>query len=252
MVRTKPWTVSDEFWEKVEPLVPPAPSHAKGCRMRMDDRKAFAAIVYVLHTGIQWNALPRELGASSTVHDRFQEWEHAGFFEKLWGAGLAEYDEMEGIEWEWQAIDGVMTKAPLGKDATGKNPTDRAKSGTKRSMLTDGAGIPLSVADRRGQPSRREAASGDPGGPGGGTSRFGGRGRAAAHVPRRGVRLGAGARRTEGARLLAPHPSSRQEGKGARRSRASSRWAGKALGSGTDTPVAEPLSTASGALGEES
>ena len=146
MARTKPWTVSDEFWEKVEPLVPPAPSHAKGGRTRMDDRKAFAAIVYVLRTGIQWNALPRELGASSTVHDRFQEWERAGFFEELWGARLAEYDEMEGIEWEWQAIDGVMTKAPLGRDATGKNPTDRAKSGTKRSMLTDGAGIPLSVA----------------------------------------------------------------------------------------------------------
>jgi putative transposase len=112
----------------------------------MDDRKAFAAIVYVLRTGIQWNALPRELGASSTVHDRFQEWEHAGFFEELWRAELAEYDEMEGIEWEWQAIDGVMTKAPLGKVATGKNPTDRAKSGTKRSLLSDGAGIPLSVA----------------------------------------------------------------------------------------------------------
>jgi putative transposase len=62
------------------------------------------------------------------------------------GAGLAEYDEMEGSGWEWQAIDGVVTKAPLGKDATGKNPTDRAKSGTKRSMLTDGAGMPLSVA----------------------------------------------------------------------------------------------------------
>ena len=74
MARTKPWTVSDEFWEKVEPLVPPAPSHAKGGRTRMDDRKAFAAIVYVLRTGIQWNALPRELGARrSTVHDRFQE-----------------------------------------------------------------------------------------------------------------------------------------------------------------------------------
>lgn len=146
MTRTKPWTVSDEFWEKVEPLVPPAPSRAKGGRTRMDDRKAFAAIVYVLRTGIQWNALPRELGASSTVHDRFQEWERAGFFEELWRAGLAEYDEMEGIEWEWQAIDGAMTKAPLGKDATGKNPTDRAKLGTKRSMLTDGAGMPLSVA----------------------------------------------------------------------------------------------------------
>jgi putative transposase len=112
----------------------------------MDDRKAFTAMIYVLRTGIQWNALPREMGASSTVHDRYQEWQRLGFFEELWRAGLAEYDELEGIEWEWQAVDGVMTKAPLGRDATGKNPTDRAKMGTKRSMLTDGAGIPLAVA----------------------------------------------------------------------------------------------------------
>jgi putative transposase len=145
MARTEPWKVSDEFWEKVEPLIPPAPSHAKGDRTRMDDRDAFAAMIYVLRTGIQWNALPREMGASSTVHDRYQEWERLGFFEELWRAGLVEYDELEGIEWEWQAIDGAMTKAPLGRGATGNNPTDRAKMGTKRSMLTDGTGIPLAV-----------------------------------------------------------------------------------------------------------
>ena len=150
MARTEPWRVSDEFWEKVRPLIPPTPSHAKGGRRRMDDREAFAAMIYVLRTGIQWNALPREMGASSTVHDRYQEWERLGFFEELWRAGLLEYDELEGIEWEWQAMDGAMTKAPLGRgasgEATGKNPTDRAKMGTKRSMLTDGAGIPLAVA----------------------------------------------------------------------------------------------------------
>ena len=146
MARTEPWRVSDEFWEKVQPLIPPTPSHAKGGRTRMDDREAFAAMIYVLRTGIQWNALPRQMGASSTVHDRYQEWERLGFFEELWRAGLLEYDELEGIEWEWQAIDGAMTKAPLGRGATGKNPTDRAKMGTKRSMLTDGAGIPLAVA----------------------------------------------------------------------------------------------------------
>jgi putative transposase len=146
MSRTKPWTVSGEFREKVEPLIPPAPSRAKGGRTRMDDRKAFSAMIYVLRTGIRWNALPREMGASSTVHERYQEWERAGFFEELWRAGLAEYDELEGIEWEWQAVDGVMTKAPLARDATGRNPTDRAKSGSKRSMLTDGAGIPLAVS----------------------------------------------------------------------------------------------------------
>jgi putative transposase len=116
----------------------------------MPDRKAFEAMIYVLRTGIQWNALPKEMGASSTVHERFQEWERAGLFERLWEEELAHYDELEGIEWEWQAMDGAMSKAPLGKgasgEATGNNPTDRAKMGTKRSMLTDGAGIPLAVA----------------------------------------------------------------------------------------------------------
>ena len=38
-----------------------------------------------------------------------------------------------------------MTKAPLGGAGTGANPTDRGKKGTKRSILTDGKGIPLSV-----------------------------------------------------------------------------------------------------------
>ena len=104
----KSWEVSDEFWMRVRRLVPPAPSHAKGGRTRMDDRRAFEAIVYVLRTGIQWNALPQEMGASSTVHERFQEWERAGFFERLWEEELAHYDELEGIEWEWQSADGVI------------------------------------------------------------------------------------------------------------------------------------------------
>src|SRR5215472_16830314 len=145
MPRTRPWEVSDELWKQVRALIPLAPSHAKGGRPRLEDRRAFEAIVYVLRTGIQWNALPREWGASSTVHDRFQEWEHAGFFKALWQAGLSEYDDLVGIQWEWQAADGVMTKAPFAGAATGANPTDRGKRGTKRSLLTDGVGIPLAL-----------------------------------------------------------------------------------------------------------
>ena len=72
------------------------------------------AIFYLLRTGCQWNALPRSLGAPSTVHDRFQEWQQAGLFAALWRAGLLEYDGSQGLDWEWQAMDGVMTKAPLG------------------------------------------------------------------------------------------------------------------------------------------
>jgi putative transposase len=84
-------------------------------------------------------------GASSTVQDRFQAWERAGFFKALWQAGLSEYDDLAGIQWEWPAMDAVMTKALFAGAATGANPTDRGKSGTKRSLLTDGAGIPLAL-----------------------------------------------------------------------------------------------------------
>jgi putative transposase len=143
--RTRPWEVSDVLWKRVKPFIPERVSHAKGGRPPEDDRKMFTAIVYVLRTGMQWNALPRERGASTTVYNRFRLWEKQGVFMQLWQNGLQEYDELVGLDWEWQSLDGVMTKAPLGGGATGPNPTDRAKRGTKRSQLWEGHGLPLAV-----------------------------------------------------------------------------------------------------------
>jgi putative transposase len=145
MARTKPWKVSDEVWERVRPLIPARPPHPKGGRPAKDDRQMFEAIVYVLRTGLQWNALPRELGASATVYDRFRLWEQQGVFERLWEAGLGEFDEIEGLEWEWQSMDGTQIKAPFGGAATGGNRVDRNKQGTKRSQLSEGHGLPLAV-----------------------------------------------------------------------------------------------------------
>jgi transposase len=42
-----------------------------------------SAIFYVLRTACQWNALPRSIEASSTAHDRFQEWRKAGVFRRM-------------------------------------------------------------------------------------------------------------------------------------------------------------------------
>lgn len=108
------YQIPDELWSRMQALLPALKPKKKRGRPRMDDRKAMNAIYYVLRTGCQWKALPRSLGASSTVHDRFQEWSKAGFFERLWKEGLLEYDMRKGIDWQWQAMDGASTKAPLG------------------------------------------------------------------------------------------------------------------------------------------
>jgi len=139
MPRTHPWEISDEFWTLVEPLIPTSPriggkeykrKSGGGRKPKYSKRIYFSAIVYILRTGIQWNALPREkfdgLG-SSALHAKFQQWERAGFFQALWRRGLAEYDDLEGIAWEWQAADGTNIEAPLAQQSIGPNPTDRGK-----------------------------------------------------------------------------------------------------------------------------
>jgi len=108
------WRIPDELWDRIEPLLPPKEPQPKGGRPWIPDRRAMDGIFYVLRTGCQWKALPRTIGAASTVHDRFQQWVKAGIFRRLWEAGLLEYDALRGIDWEWQAMDGAMTKAPLG------------------------------------------------------------------------------------------------------------------------------------------
>lgn len=58
---------------------------------------------------------------------------------------MAEYDDMYGIAWEWQSIDGNLLKSPLGQDDVGPNPTDRGKKGSKRHLLVDERGVLLSI-----------------------------------------------------------------------------------------------------------
>lgn len=136
MSKVQSWEVSDRFWEKVKPLIPPVEGNPiqsykrkpGGGRKPMPPRQIFEGIMYVLRTGCQWKVLPKERwGSQSVIHTHFMRWMLSGFFVALWGAGLAEYDEMEGVEWYWQSIDGSMIKAPLVQEAVGRNPTDRGK-----------------------------------------------------------------------------------------------------------------------------
>jgi transposase len=146
---TTGFRISDQLWAVLQPVLPVHLNTHRfgGGRPRVPDRKCADGIFYVLRTGCQWKALDQtELCAGSTAHDRYQAWVEAGVFLKLWQAGVEQFDELQGIDWAWLSMDGAMTKAPLGGEATGPNPTDRAKSGVKRSLLTEGHGIPLGLA----------------------------------------------------------------------------------------------------------
>jgi len=110
------WRIPNELWEQMEPLIPPGKPHPLGCHNpRVPDRCAMDAILFVLRTGCQWDALTATgICSKSAAHRRFQEWTEAGVFRELWTRGLLAYEELKGIQWDWQALDGAMTKAPLG------------------------------------------------------------------------------------------------------------------------------------------
>jgi putative transposase len=140
------WHIPDDLWSLIAPVL--GPEKQPGTRGRKDTpfRVAFDAVVYVLTTGCQWQALPRsEYAPASTIHGIYRKWVKAGVFEKAWKLLLAYYDKKLGIDWKWQSLDATITKAPLGGDETGPSPVDRGKSGTKRSVLTDRRGAPLSI-----------------------------------------------------------------------------------------------------------
>src|SRR5208283_917624 len=160
MAQIKSWTVSDALWAKAAPLIP-AVKRMEGRRYQrkpgagrkpMPARQVFSAVVYVLRTGCQWKALPREFGSASAVHAHFQRWQREGFFLRIWRAGLAEYDEMEGIAWRWQSVDGAMGKAPLALECVGPNPTDRGKKWAQAKSAGRRPWGPAVVRRKRGQP----------------------------------------------------------------------------------------------------
>ncbi len=146
------WRVDDALWARLAPLLRSTKPRKRPGRPRREDRALLDGIIWLLRTGAQWSALPREFGPKSTCHDRLQEWVASGAFAHAWALLLTAYDDLVGLDLTWQVADGCLTKAPLGRKkgagealATGSNPTDRGKAGTKRHVLTEGKGIPIGL-----------------------------------------------------------------------------------------------------------
>lgn len=140
--------VSDALWERIEPLIPKHHSPTKkGGRPPVDDRAALTGILFVLKTGIPWEALPQEMGCGSgmTCWRRLRDWQEAGVWDRLHELILAELNAADKIDWSRAAVDSGTIRAVGAGQKTGPNPTDRSKPGSKHHVITDGGGVPLQV-----------------------------------------------------------------------------------------------------------
>lgn len=138
--------VSDELWERIEPLLPPHKRRFWGGRPPINDRTVLTGILFVLKTGIPWEDLPQEIGCCGmTCWRRLRDWQRAGVWDRLHELLLAELNQAGRVDWSRAAVDSGSVRAVGGGEKTGPNPTDRSKPGSKHHVFTDGNGVPLQV-----------------------------------------------------------------------------------------------------------
>jgi transposase len=71
-----PSDLTDEEWSLVEPLIPPG--KRGGGKRTVNMREVVNGLMYVLSTGCQWRAIPKDLPPKSTVYDYFDLWTYDG------------------------------------------------------------------------------------------------------------------------------------------------------------------------------
>jgi transposase len=143
-----PVSLLEPLWEQFSVLLPvhPAvdPDHPLGRhRRRIPDRVVFEHVVAALVHGSGYERIATPGCSDRTIRRRVHAWAAAGLTEQLHTLVLAQYDRLIGLDLRHVCVDGCITKAPGGGACAGRSPVDRGKSGRKRSLLTDAAGIPL-------------------------------------------------------------------------------------------------------------
>jgi hypothetical protein len=145
-----PVCLLEPLWEQFAALLPErplfSPGHPLGChRRRIPDRVVFEHVIAALVHGSGYERIASPGCSDGTIRRRLKEWAAAGLSERVHALALQAYDRMIGLELEDLAADGCLTKAPGGGEAAGRSPVDRGKQGLKRSVVTDGGGVPLHV-----------------------------------------------------------------------------------------------------------
>jgi putative transposase len=168
MTRRKPgpkplgtiWEIPDELWRRIEPILKEYwPRKATG-RHVANWRKMLNGIIFRMRSGCQWEKMPERYGPKSTVHDWFQRWVRGDIFEKIWAVLVAECDELDGVDWQWQSADAMLGKARFGGEKDGQESPRSRQEGDQEEPGDRWRGRPSGRGDRRGQRRGAEAAEG--------------------------------------------------------------------------------------------
>jgi hypothetical protein len=125
-------------------------THPWGChRRRISDRVVFDHLITALVHGSGYERIATPGCSDRTLRRRLDGWAEAGHGPELLRIVLAAYDRIIGLDPDDLAVDGCITKAPSGGEVAGRSPVDRGKQGTKRSVASDGGGIPLNLVAAR-------------------------------------------------------------------------------------------------------
>ena len=132
-----PSDLTDAEWALAAPLIPPA--KRGGRERRVDVREVLNAVFYILSTGCQWRALPRDLPPRSTVHEYLTLWEWSGTLVRLQHALFVQAHELAGREASPSAaiVDSQSVKAAeKGGPASTRRALTLARRSTARSATS--------------------------------------------------------------------------------------------------------------------
>ncbi len=116
-METSPGIVSDDLWERIEPLLPRKERRFGHLgRKPLPGRKVLCGILFVLHTGIQYDFLPQELGFGSgmTCWRQLRDWNEAGVWQRLHEVLLAELNAAARLDWSRAVVGSSHVRAVKG------------------------------------------------------------------------------------------------------------------------------------------
>jgi transposase len=134
--------VADALWSRLEPVLKVERKSRFG-RPRASERECFEAVLFVLHTGIQWKHLPSTFPPKSTVHDYLKRWVVSAAFRKLLSQVIHMLVSQGRIDLEECFIDATFAPAKAGGEGVGLT---RNGKGSKMQIIVDAQGIPLGVS----------------------------------------------------------------------------------------------------------